>query len=69
MQRRGDDLQLDAAVEGDGYPGFARTELVLVLHGSAPVSVRHDDVDVAGTGGRYRVANGGTSFRLQWSAP
>jgi alpha-glucosidase len=62
VTRRGDRLELRAAVEGDGYPELAREELRLVVHGAAPASATVGGETVAGEGGRFRLANAGTSF-------
>jgi len=68
LARSGDEIVLDAEVEGDGYAEFAREAFELVLHGEAPGAVEVDGERVALREGRARVANAGAAFSARWRA-
>jgi alpha-glucosidase len=50
VTRRGSVVTLVAAVEGDGYPEFARTGFHLLIHGAKPETLRLDGAETAATG-------------------
>ena len=60
-------MLLQATVAGDGYPEFARERFVLVLHGATPEAVRVDGTAVAGSDGRFLLANAGTGFAVEFT--
>jgi alpha-glucosidase len=62
VTRSGSSVTLEADVDGDGYPDFAREEFHLVVHGAQPGVVRVDDDEVAAVDGRFAIVNAGTSF-------
>jgi alpha-glucosidase len=64
VTRSGDRLTVRGEVTGDGYDGFAREELHLVLHGAAPQTVEVDGTRVPLADGRVRLANRGTPFTI-----
>jgi alpha-glucosidase len=63
VTRAGDRTTVEAVVEGDGHPEFARQRFEVVLHGPAPSAVR---LDGKGTpvADRLSVPNTGQTFRL-----
>jgi alpha-glucosidase len=68
LARSGDEIVLDAAVEGDGYAEFAREAFELVLHGEPPAAVEVDGEQAEVRERRVRVANAGTAFGARWRA-
>ena len=64
LTRDGDRVLLRGAVDGDGYPQFARTAFHLVVHGGTPDTVRVDGDDVAATDGYFLVPNTGRRFTV-----
>ncbi len=68
VTRAGERVVLSAAVDGDGFDGFAREELVLVVHGRASDVVRLDGVRGRLEEGRLRIASRGTPFRVELEA-
>jgi alpha-glucosidase len=65
VRRRGSTVTIEARVDGDGYPEFARREFRLVVHGAAPTTVRVDGEDVAAGDGRFAIPNAGAGFRAE----
>jgi alpha-glucosidase len=68
LERAGGQVTLTGQVSGAGYPEFARTELVLVLHGAAPASAEVDGTPHDVVGQRLRFANAGTGFSVRFAA-
>jgi alpha-glucosidase len=68
VTRRGPRVALQASVEGDGYPEFAREAFHLVVHGAAPEQVVLDGATVAVRDGRVEIANAGTGFAVEFDA-
>ena len=64
VTRAGDLLMVRGDVAGDGYEGFTRQELHLVVHGAAPDAVEVDGTRVPVVGGRVTLPNRGTSFSI-----
>jgi alpha-glucosidase len=64
VTRAGDRLTVRGDVAGDGYEGFTREELHLVVHGAAPDTLEVDGTRVPVTGGRVILPNRGTSFSI-----
>ena len=64
VTRSGDRMTLQAEVEGDGYPEFAREAFHLVVHGADPQTVRLDGTTIPRTDGFFRLANRGTGFTV-----
>ena len=64
VTRTGRRLVLQAAVEGDGYPAFARERFEVVVHGAAPSAVRLEGEPVP-VSTRVTVPSAGTGFRLE----
>jgi alpha-glucosidase len=62
VTRSGSSVTVEAHVDGDGYPDFAREEFHLVVHGAEPGVVRVDDDEVAAVDRRFVIVNAGTSF-------
>jgi alpha-glucosidase len=62
LRRRGEHLHLDGRTEGDGFPEFRRTQLVLHLHGAGASAVLVDGRRATITDGVVPIANAGTSF-------
>ncbi|MEU5546455.1 TIM-barrel domain-containing protein [Streptomyces sioyaensis] len=67
VTRAGDTVTLQATVTGDGFDGFARDELVIVVHGAEPESVRVDGTTTAPSGHRITVPNSGQGFTLAFN--
>jgi alpha-glucosidase len=65
--RSGDVVTVDAAVEGGGYPEFAREAFRLFVHGASPATVRLADQDLPATDGAFHLPNTGGAFQLQLS--
>jgi alpha-glucosidase len=65
VTRRGDTVALEARVDGDGYPEFARTAFHLIVHGAAPRALRVDGAEVAAADGRFAIANAGAGFSAE----
>jgi alpha-glucosidase len=64
VTRVGDRLTMRGDVAGEGYEGFAREELHLVIHGAAPDAVEVDGTRVPVVGGRVTLLNRGTSLSI-----
>lgn len=64
VTRAGGRLTVRGDVAGDGYEGFTREELHLVVHGAAPDTLEVDGTRVPVTGGRVILPNRGTSFSI-----
>jgi alpha-glucosidase len=59
-------VRVQAEVDGDGYPEFARTAFRLIIHGARPAAVRVDGAEVGGSGDEGFVwDNAGTGFVLE----
>jgi alpha-glucosidase len=65
VTRSGSRVRLEAAVDGQGYPEHARTELRLRVHGPAVMSLRVDGEDVLVQDGVARIENSGTGFSAE----
>jgi alpha-glucosidase len=68
VTRRGGRVTVRAAVEGDGYPEFAREAFHLILHGAAPATVLLDGDELPVRDGRVAFANAGSGFTLELDA-
>jgi alpha-glucosidase len=66
VTRTGDRVTLSAAVDGDGYPEFARTAFHLVIHGAAPGTMRVDGKELAPADGRFVLPNDGDGFTAEF---
>lgn len=66
VNRRGDRVTVQAEVEGDGYPQFAREAFHLVIHGAAPDTVLVDGERMATRHGRVTIPNAGTGFTARF---
>ena len=64
VTRSGDRVALQADVEGDGYPEFARERFDVVVHGPAAATVRLDGQSIA-AGASLPVPSSGTAFRIE----
>lgn len=64
LTRRGAAIMIDARVDGDGYPEFARREFRLVVHGAGPASVMLDGAAVAAADGRFVLPRAGEGFTV-----
>jgi alpha-glucosidase len=53
VTRRGNEIDVRASVEGDGYPEFARTSFELIVHGASA--------------GPFSIPSAGTGFELQFN--
>lgn len=65
LTREGSRLTLSAEVTGHGYSEHAREAFQLVVHGAAPEVVRLDGATVRRSGGRFRLPNSGSGFRVE----
>jgi alpha-glucosidase len=65
VSRHGATVAIEARVEGDGYPEFAREEFQLVVHGAAPAGVTIDGTPAQERGGRFVIANAGAGFAAE----
>jgi len=68
LTRSGGSVEVDASVEGRGYPEFARQAFHLVVHGASPSAVTVDGAEVAATDGGFRIPNAGNGFRASFEA-
>ncbi|MDQ4503592.1 TIM-barrel domain-containing protein [Sinomonas sp. ASV322] len=68
VSRAGRRVTVDAGVTGAGFPGFARGEFVVVLHGASPPAATVDGVKVTVEGGRLTIRTSGQPFRLEFEA-
>ncbi|GAA1242086.1 glycoside hydrolase family 31 protein [Oryzihumus leptocrescens] len=68
LTRSGGAVTVDASVEGQGYPEFARQAFHLVVHGATPSAVTVDGTEVAVTDGSFRIPNTGNGFRASFEA-
>ncbi|HEX8971834.1 glycoside hydrolase family 31 protein [Oryzihumus sp.] len=66
LTRSGGTVTVDASVEGQGYPEFARQAFHLVVHGATPSAVTVDGAEVAATDGGFRIPNSGNGFRASF---
>jgi alpha-glucosidase len=66
VTRRANRVRVEAEVEGDGYPEFARKAFHLVVHGASPVSVRLEGREVLATGEHFVLPNFGAGFSLDF---
>ncbi|MBM7800005.1 alpha-glucosidase [Microlunatus panaciterrae] len=72
VTRSGRAITVEAAVEGNGYPEFAREAFDLIIHGASPSTVWLADEELAGIGGapgervRFRLPNTGQAFTLRF---
>ena len=64
VTRAGDRLTVRGDVSGEGYDGFVREELHLVVHGADPEAVEVDGARVPVASGRVTLPNRGTSFTV-----
>ncbi len=67
VERSGGQVNMQASVSGHGYPEFAREHFHLVVHGSAPTTVRLDGNTQPAENGRFALPNRGTGFELNFS--
>jgi alpha-glucosidase len=68
VTRTGDRVGIDAKVDGDGYPEFAREAFDLVVHGAAPDTLAVDGEELRATDGRFRIPNAGAGFSAVFDA-
>jgi alpha-glucosidase len=66
VTRDGGRVTVRAAVEGDGYPEFARATFELVVHGAAPRTVLVDGAETPVRDGRAAFANTGAGFSAEF---
>jgi alpha-glucosidase len=64
LTRSGEHVVLQAQVEGEGYPEFAREAFHLVIHGAAPGTIRLDGEELPRDGDRFLVPNAGSDFEV-----
>jgi alpha-glucosidase len=64
VTRTGDRLTVRGEVAGNGYDGFTRQELHLIVHGAAPDAAEVDGTRTSFAGGRLILPNTGTSFNI-----
>jgi alpha-glucosidase len=64
LTRSGEHVTLEAEVEGEGYPEFAREAFHLVIHGAAPTTIRLDGEELPRDGDRFVVPNAGSGFTI-----
>ncbi len=64
LQRSGGRVRLQAEVEGQGYPQFAREAFDVVLHGVSPERATLDGAHVPIAHDRLRIAESGSGFVL-----
>jgi alpha-glucosidase len=67
VTRGGGRVTVRAAVEGDGYPEFARETFALVLHGAAPQTVLVDGAETPVRDGRVVFPNAGDGFTAEFA--
>ncbi len=65
VTRTGRRMTLNAAVEGDGFPEFAREAFHLVFHGGTPDRIELDGVEITGTGDHFALPNTGSGFVVE----
>jgi alpha-glucosidase len=66
VARRADRVAVEARVDGDGYPEFAREAFHLVIHGAAPARIVVDGAPVDERDGHYVIANAGQDFTAEF---
>ncbi len=67
LTRNGDQVSVQASVDGTGYPGFARERFRMVIHGAIPEVVVVDGEEIPrGDDGAFVLVNAGTGFLLQF---
>jgi alpha-glucosidase len=66
VSRRGGRVAVEASVEGDGYPEFAREAFHLVIHGASLERVVVGGEALAVRGGRAEIPNAGTGFAAEF---
>lgn len=69
LSRSGDTVTLDARVDGDGYPEFAREAFHLVVHGAAPATIAVDGERIERGEDGFVIANAGQGFSATFDAP
>jgi alpha-glucosidase len=67
VTRRADDVEVEATVDGHGYPEFARDTFHLVLHGATPRTVSVNGNPVGSQGGRAVIPNTGEPFTVKFA--
>lgn len=66
VERRGSQLTLHAAVDGNGFAAFTRETFTLVIHGAQPATVTIDGVAHLLANGRVTFANRGQGFGVMF---
>jgi alpha-glucosidase len=67
VTRRADNVELEAAVDGHGYPEFARETFQLVVHGATPRTMSVNGNPVVSRGGRVAIPNTGEPFKVKFA--
>ena len=67
VTRRAGNVELQATVDGHGYPEFARDTFQLVLHGPRPRTVSVNGNPVTSPGGRVVIPNTGEPFMVKFA--
>ena len=67
VTRRADNVEVQATVEGDGYPEFARDTFQLVVHGASPRTMSVNGNPVDSQGGRVVIPNTGEPFMVKFA--
>ncbi len=68
VTRDGDTVTIDARVDGDGYPEFARQAFHLVIHGATPATVLVDGESIDPSDHGFVVPNAGQAFTATFDA-
>ncbi|MGZ4174119.1 MAG: hypothetical protein ACXVH1_37990, partial [Solirubrobacteraceae bacterium] len=61
------DVEVEATVDGHGYPEFARETFQLVVHGATPRTVSVNGNPVGSQGGRVVIPNTGEPFTVKFA--
>jgi alpha-glucosidase len=68
VTRSGSAVTLEARVDGDGYPEFAREAFRLVVHGARPATLTLDGERVEGADGVFSIPRAGEGFTARFEA-
>ncbi|MBV9338241.1 MAG: hypothetical protein JO243_20325, partial [Solirubrobacterales bacterium] len=67
VTRRAGSVEVEATVDGLGYPEFARDTFQLVVHGATPRTVSVNGNPVVSQGGRVVIPNTGEPFLVKFA--
>jgi hypothetical protein len=67
VTRRVGNVEVEATVDGHGYPEFKRDTLQLVVHGARPPNVSVNGSPVVSEGGRVVIPNIGEPFMVKFA--